>query len=88
MKARWIDSSREDFYADITISGIDKLGLVSSVTQIISDQMHVGMKSIQFSEKGGTFSGTMRVVVKNNEILNSLIKKLQKVNGVDKVIRT
>ncbi len=88
MKARWIDSSREDFYADITISGIDKLGLVSSVTQIISDQMHVGMKSIQFSEKGGTFSGTIRVVVKNNEILNTLIKKLQKVNGVDRVIRT
>jgi guanosine-3',5'-bis(diphosphate) 3'-pyrophosphohydrolase len=88
MKARWIDSNQEDFYADISISGIDKLGLVNSVTQVISDQMHVGMKSLQFSEKGGTFSGSIRVIVKNNETLQKLINKLKKINGVDRVIRT
>ncbi|MGA0030979.1 MAG: RelA/SpoT family protein [Flavobacteriaceae bacterium] len=88
MQARWIDSTQEDFFADIYITGIDQLGLVSSITQVISQQMHVGMKSISFTEKGGTFSGSIRVIVKNNDILNSLIKKLRQVNGVDKVIRT
>jgi GTP diphosphokinase / guanosine-3',5'-bis(diphosphate) 3'-diphosphatase len=88
MQARWIDSAQEDFFADIYITGIDQLGLVSSITQVISQQMHVGMKSISFTEKGGTFSGSIRVIVKNNDILNSLIKKLRQVNGVDKVIRT
>ena len=88
MQARWIDSSQQDFFADINITGIDQMGLVSSITQIISQQMHVGMKSISFSEKGGTFSGSIRVIVKNNDILNSVIKKLRQVNGVDKVIRT
>ena len=88
MQARWIDSTQEDFFADINITGIDQLGLVSSITQVISQQMHVGMKSISFTEKGGTFSGSIRVIVKNNDILNSLIKKLRQVNGVDKVIRT
>lgn len=88
MQARWIDSTQEDFFADIYITGIDQMGLVSSITQVISQQMHVGMKSISFNEKGGTFSGSIRVIVKNNDILNSLIKKLRQVNGVDKVIRT
>src|SRR6056300_617110 len=88
MQARWIDSTQEDFFADISITGIDKLGLVNSVTQVISDQMHVGMKSLQFSEKGGTFSGSIRVIVKNNETLQKLINKLKKINGVDRVIRT
>ena len=88
MQARWIDSAQEDFFADIYITGIDQLGLVSSITQVISQQMHVGMKSISFTEKGGTFSGSIRVIVKNNDILNSLIKKLRQVNGVDNVIRT
>jgi guanosine-3',5'-bis(diphosphate) 3'-pyrophosphohydrolase len=88
IQARWIDSSQQDFFADINITGIDQMGLVSSITQIISQQMHVGMKSISFSEKGGTFSGSIRVIVKNNDILNSVIKKLRQVNGVDKVIRT
>jgi GTP pyrophosphokinase len=88
LQARWIDSSQEDFFADIYITGIDQMGLVSSITQVISQQMHVGMKSISFNEKGGTFSGSIRVIVKNNDILNSLIKKLRQVNGVDKVIRT
>lgn len=88
MQARWIDSSQQDFFADINITGIDQMGLVSSITQIISQQMHVGMKSISFSEKGGTFSGSIRVIVKNNDILKSVIKKLRQVNGVDKVIRT
>ena len=88
MQARWIESAQEDFFADIYITGIDQLGLVSSITQVISQQMHVGMKSISFTEKGGTFSGSIRVIVKNNDILNSLIKKLRQVNGVDKVIRT
>lgn len=88
MQARWIDSTQEDFFADINITGIDQLGLVSSITQVISQQMHVGMKNISFTEKGGTFSGSIRVIVKNNDILNSLIKKLRQVNGVDKVIRT
>lgn len=88
MHARWIDSTQEDFFADIYITGIDQMGLVSSITQVISQQMHVGMKSISFNEKGGTFSGSIRVIVKNNDILNSLIKKLRQVNGVDKVIRT
>lgn len=88
MQARWIDSSQQDFFADINITGIDQMGLVSSITQIISQQMHVGMKSISFSEKGGTFSGSIRVIVKNNDILNSVIKKLRQVSGVDKVIRT
>ena len=88
IQARWIDSTEEDFFADIYITGIDQMGLVSSITQVISQQMHVGMKSISFNEKGGTFSGSIRVIVKNNDILNSLIKKLRQVNGVDKVIRT
>ena len=87
MPAKWIDSSQEEFTASIQMTGIDNLGLVNDITAIISSNMNVNMKSVSFDTDGGTFSGLIKVVVKNKNEVNKLIDKLKKINGIEKVTR-
>ena len=87
MPAKWIDSTQQEFTAIIKMTGLDNLGLVNDITKLISDNMHVNMKSISFDTDGGTFSGKITVVVKNNNEVKKLVDKLKKINGIDKVSR-
>ncbi len=87
MSAKWIDSTQEEFASDIEITGIDNMGLVNDITKIISDNMHVNMRNLNFSADGGTFKGKITLVVKNNNILKRLINNLKQVEGIDKVTR-
>ena len=85
--AKWIDSTQEEFQSEIKLTGIDNLGLVNEITEVISDDMHVNMRNLNFSTDGGTFTGRITVVVKNNGILKKLIENLKRINGIDKVTR-
>lgn len=87
ISAKWIDSTQEEFTAEIQLTGIDNLGLVSKITEVISGNMHVNMRNLNFNTDGGTFSGRITVVVKNNSILKKLIDNLKRINGIDKVSR-
>ena len=87
MLAKWVDSSQEEFAAQIILSGIDNLGLVNNITKVISSNMHVNMKSISFQTDDGVFSGKINVVVKNKNLLTKLMDNLKKINGIDKVKR-
>ncbi len=87
MPAKWVDSSQQEFLVKIVITGIDHIGLVNDITNIVSENMHVNMKSISFESDGGLFSGKINVIVKNNTIIKKLLEKLKKINGIDKVTR-
>jgi len=87
IQAKWIDSTQQDFKAIIKLTGIDNLGLVSEITKQISKSMNVNMRNINFDSSGGVFTGKITVIVKNNSILNTLIDRLKKINGIDKVSR-
>ncbi|MGC1203873.1 MAG: RelA/SpoT family protein [Flavobacteriaceae bacterium] len=87
MSAKWVDSSQQEFSAQIILTGIDHIGLVNDITKIISENMHVNMKSISFDSDDGLFSGKINVVVKNKTLLIKLLERLKKINGIDKVTR-
>jgi GTP pyrophosphokinase len=87
ISAKWIDSSQEEFTSEIKLTGIDNLGIMNEITEIISDNMHVNMRNLNFSTDGGTFTGKITVVVKNKSILKKLIDNLKLINGIDKVTR-
>lgn len=87
MPAKWIDSTQQEFLVKIVLTGIDHIGLVNEITNIVSENMHVNMKSISFESDDGIFSGKINVVVKNNTIIKKLLEKLKKINGIDKVTR-
>ena len=85
--AKWIDSSAQDFQAELELTGIDTLGLVNHVTREISEHMHVNMRNLNFTTNDGVFSGKITVIVKNKEHLRRLMENLKKINGIDKVMR-
>jgi len=85
--AKWIDSSQRAYTSHIKLSGIDNLGLVNDITKLISENLHVNMKSISFSSDDGIFNGDITVEVKNQTMLKNLIDKLKTINGIDKVVR-
>lgn len=87
MKAKWIDSSQEEFKAIIKITGMDVLGLTNQLTKVISNNMHVNIQSISLNTDAGMFHGQFTVTVQNNTILKKLINNIKKVDGIDKVTR-
>ena len=87
MKAKWIDSSQEEYFSDLTITGIDQLGLVNNLTKVISNNMNVNMKKISFETDDGLFKGNITVSVKNKKTVDKLIENIKKINGIDRVVR-
>ncbi|MDG1041886.1 MAG: RelA/SpoT family protein [Flavobacteriaceae bacterium] len=87
MSAKWIDSSQQVFKAVIKLTGIDKLGLVSSITKLVSESMNVNIKTIKFDTDSGTFNGEIAVEVNNTNFVEKLMERLQKINGIEKVLR-
>ncbi len=87
ISANWIDSENHEFNAKIELSGIDNIGLINSITSLISNSMNVNMNKISFETNDGTFSGLISVEVKNKVILNKLLKKLTSIDGIEKVSR-
>src|SRR5690606_5379013 len=48
-KAKWVDSSETTFRTDIIITGIDRMGLVKDITDALSNNLNIDMKSINFN---------------------------------------
>lgn len=87
MSAKWIDSSQQVFRAIVKLTGIDRLGLVNSITKVVSENMNVNIKSIKFDTDSGIFNGEISVEVNNNNFVEKLMERLQKINGIEKVFR-
>jgi len=88
LKAKWINKDEIDFIATINIKGIDSVGLMNKVTQIISNQMNVNIKSINISSDDGVFEGIITLKVHNVAFLKELTKKLEKVEAITSITRT
>lgn len=87
IKAKWVDSTDTGYQTDIILTGIDNVGLVNTVTAEISKHSHVEIKGINFTTQGGVFKGQLTVLVRNNELLKTLIENLKKIDGIDQVTR-
>ncbi len=87
MLAKWIDSTQQDFNVFLTVSGTDKFGLVSQLTRIISNNMHVNIQSLNISGQDGIFDGQITIGVKNKQQLKKLTDNIKKIDGVETVER-
>ena len=85
--AKWIDSSLEEFKSVLKLTGIDNKGLVSKVTRLISTNMKVNITKINFDTDDNLFTGIIHVNVTNKSILDKLVKKLNKIDGIEKISR-
>jgi len=85
--AKWIDSTQQEHKVQIKLTGIDHMGLVNEVTQVISSNMNVNIYNINISGGQSVFSGQITVGIKNNGQLRKLMEKLKKIDGIDKIQR-
>ncbi len=88
MKAKWTSSQKHSFQTMLSIVGTDRMGLVSDITKIISQELKINMGSLTISTEGGVFEGNISLHVENTIVLDKLVKKLEQVNGVIKINRT
>jgi len=87
LKAKWEGDQLVERIAAIRIVGIDQLGMVNRLTEIISKQNHVNMKSISFETNDGVFEGRIKVLVYDTAQLEQLTRKFEEVEGVQRVTR-
>lgn len=87
LKAKWEGEQLIERIAAIRIVGIDQLGMVNRLTEIISKQNHVNMKSISFETNDGVFEGRIKVLVYDTAQLEQLTRKFEEVEGVQRVTR-
>lgn len=87
LKAKWIDSTQEEFTVSIDLTGIDKIGLLNNITNVISENMNINIRKLNLETDGGIFKGNIIISVKTNNLVNKVIEKLEKLNGIEKVKR-
>lgn len=87
IQAKWTNQESIAFLVGIELIGIDKVGLVNNLTSIISSELNVNMRSINFDTNDGIFEGKIMAFVNDTSHLDNLIKKLRKVDGVTTATR-
>jgi GTP pyrophosphokinase len=73
------------FVATILIGGIDRMGLLNEITQIISSQMNVNMRNLNVTCEDGMFSGTVELRVHDRQDLRLIIDNLKSVKDVQEI---
>ena len=87
IKARWTSQQQIAFLAGLKIIGTDRVGLISDLTKVISNELKVNMRSITVDSDRGIFEGSIKLYVDSTNHLEKLIDNLSKVLGVLKVSR-
>lgn len=87
IKATWKNTDLKESLASITVRGIDSKGIVNKITNIVTNEHDVNMKSISFETNDGIFIGVMTVLVFDTEHLDQLMRKFEDVEGVERVFR-
>ena len=87
VKAKWTSQKELAFLTGLQIVGFDDMGLINNITQVISNDFKVNMRSITVDSNEGIFEGTIMVYVNNTEHLENLIRRLKQVPGVTQVSR-
>jgi GTP diphosphokinase / guanosine-3',5'-bis(diphosphate) 3'-diphosphatase len=75
------------FQATVRITGDDRIGMLGEITSVISGNLRVNMQSIKVETGGKTFTGFIRLTVRDKKHFDELIHKLSKIKGVSKVSR-
>lgn len=87
VKAKWVGAESLSFLTGISVKGIDEVGIVNKITRLISNQMKVNMRSLNFDSNDGIFEGKITLFVQDTRHLNELMEKLKEVPGVISVER-
>jgi len=85
--ARWSKSkSSPSFVAAIKIAGIEDIGMVNKIADVIADHKAV-VRSFNYNMADGMFEGILNIMVPNSDVLQSIMRKIQGLKGILKTSR-
>lgn len=85
--ARWSKSkSSPSFVAAIKITGIEDIGIVNKIADVIADHK-AAVRSFNYNMADGMFEGILNIMVPNSDILQSIMRKIQGLKGILKTSR-
>lgn len=87
VNVKWTKHIMLSFLARIEMKGIDRLGLVNDITKYITLVLSINIRKIHFETHDGIFEGYIDLYVHNTEDLDLLMKRIQKIKGVENVTR-
>ncbi len=88
VKAKWAHTDCENYFiTSIRITGNDDIGIFSNISDVISKDMKVKIRSVSLDSNEGLFEGTIHLFIKDKDHLEVLNRKLLKVKGVLSVKR-
>ena len=87
VKTKWAKNKEISFLTSIKLTGMDDIGIIQGITNVITADLKINMRSISIDSKDGIFEGTIMVFVHDKEELDELCQKLEGIKGIHKVER-
>ena len=87
LAAEWHTRRTMAFAATIQVKGIDDLGLINEITQIISRQLNVNIHKLCIESNEGIFEGQIELYVFDVEDVKTLCNSLRQVKNIQSVTR-
>jgi len=87
IKTKWAKNKEISFLTGIKLTGLDDVGIIQGITNVITSELKMNMRSISIDSTDGVFRGTIMVFVHDREELDVLCQKLEAIKGITKVER-
>lgn len=89
VKTKWREHrDRQSFQANLWITGYDTPGIVAHINDVIMHDTGISMRSFNITNnKKGAFEARLQVYLNDKKQLDMLIVHLQKIKGVEKIVR-
>ena len=87
VKTKWAKNKEISFLTGVRIIGLDDVGVIQKITNVISADLKMNMRSISIDTKDGVFDGTIMVYVHDREELDNLCQKLGALEGINTIER-
>jgi guanosine-3',5'-bis(diphosphate) 3'-pyrophosphohydrolase len=87
VKTKWAKNKEISFISGVRILGLDDVGVIQKITNIISGELKMNMRSLSIDSKDGIFDGTIMVYVHDRDELDALCHRLSELNGINTVER-
>ena len=87
VKTKWAKNKEISFLTGLKIVGLDDVGVVNKITNLISGELRINIAALTIEAKEGVFEGNIKLYVHDKEELDELVRSLLALRGIEKVDR-
>ncbi|HEX3165625.1 MAG TPA: bifunctional (p)ppGpp synthetase/guanosine-3',5'-bis(diphosphate) 3'-pyrophosphohydrolase [Chitinophagaceae bacterium] len=87
VKTKWAKNKEISFLTGLKILGLDDVGVVNKITNLISGELRINIAAMTIEAKEGVFEGNIKLYVHDKEELDELVRSLLGLPGIEKVDR-